>query len=178
MLLDAVTVFLGAFLLFQIQPIIAGRILPWFGGAAGVWSACMLFFQVMLLVGYAYAHALVRWARPRTQMVVHGTLLVASLAFLPVIPSELWKPDGSEDPLLRIVLLLLGTLGLPYVLLSTTGPLLQSWLVGRLPAVEPYRLFALGNLAALLALLAYPIAVQPHLAITRQLRAWSLVYGL
>ncbi len=112
------TILLGAFLLFQIQPQIARLILPWFGGGPAVWSACLLFFQVQLLGGYAYAHALHRYLTPRSQAVVHITLLVTSLIFLPIVPGEHWKPSGTEDPTLHILMLLFATVGLPYLLLA------------------------------------------------------------
>src|SRR5512136_2387466 len=106
MLLYILTIFLGAFLLFQIQPVIAKAILPWFGGAASVWSACMLFFQVVLLAGYLYAHFVVRCLRARAQAILHVSLLGASLLLLHVLPSPAWKPVGSENPELRILGLL------------------------------------------------------------------------
>src|SRR5512143_1798542 len=103
MLLYAITIFLSAFLLFQVQPIIAKIILPWFGGAAAVWSACMLFFQFVLLLGYLYAHFLVRYFRPKVQVIVHVSLLALTLALLHILPSQAWKPSGGEDPVLKIV---------------------------------------------------------------------------
>src|SRR5512142_1769372 len=115
----ALTIFTGAFLLFQVQPLIGKYILPWFGGGPGVWTTCMLFFQALLLGGYAYAHALSRF-KPRVQAVVHLVLVVAALALLPIIPSDAWKPKGGDDPIPRILLLLAATLGLPYFVLSST----------------------------------------------------------
>lgn len=112
----AFTVSLSSFLLFLIQPAIAKRILPWFGGATAVWITCLLFFQAALLAGYLYAHLLVR-LRPRNQAIVHVALLLGSLSLLPVTPGAGWKPAGDEDPALRILLLLAATIGLPYVLL-------------------------------------------------------------
>jgi hypothetical protein len=175
--LDAVTVSLGAFLLFQVQPIIAADILPWFGGTAAVWTVCMLFFQTALLLGYAYGHLLARGRRTRVLAGVHASLLIASLALLPIVPDAAWKPAGDEDPTVRILCLLSATIGLPYLLLSTTGPLVQLWLSRREPAAQPYRLFALGNLAALVALVGYPFLVQPALGVSRQLRWWSWGYA-
>ena len=95
-MLYAVTIFLSAFLLFQIQPIIAKMILPWFGGAASVWNVCLLFFQLVLLLGYAYAHWLHARLTPRRQMLIHAAVLAASLACLPVLPSPFWKPSGGR----------------------------------------------------------------------------------
>ena len=121
MLAYAVTIFTGAFLLFQVQPLIGKYILPWFGGGPGVWTTCMLFFQVLLLGGYAYAHFSSRWLKPRAQAIVHLVLLAAALALLPIIPNDSWKPPGDGNPTLRILALLGVTLGLPYFVLSTTG---------------------------------------------------------
>src|SRR5215471_960447 len=105
MILSAATIFLSAFLLFQVQPLIAKIILPWFGGSAAVWSAAMLFFQLMLLAGYAYAHLSIRYLKARQQMFLHVGLLLASCALLPILPSESWKPTESGDPTARILLL-------------------------------------------------------------------------
>src|SRR5271156_345822 len=124
MLVYAATIFLSAFLLFQIQPMIAKFILPWFGGSAAVWSAALLFFQLVLLAGYLYAHCLVRYLKPTRQLAIHAVLLTVSLATLPIIPAPHWKPSGGCDPTLRILLLLGATIGLPYLLLSATSPLL------------------------------------------------------
>lgn len=121
----AVTIFLSAFLLFLVQPLIARQILPWFGGAASVWTTCLVFFQCVLLAGYAYAHAIARWLKPRQQVYVHTTLLLASLLVLPILAHVSWKPTGHEDPIPRILGLLLVTIGAPYVLLSATTPLLR-----------------------------------------------------
>src|SRR5208283_2015134 len=114
----ALTIFTGAFLLFQVQPLIGKYILPWFGGGPGVWTACMLFFQVVLLGGYAYAHVISRLLKPRAQVVLHLILLAASMAFLPIVPSDTWKPGGEANPLVGILALLAATLGLPYFVLS------------------------------------------------------------
>src|ERR1035438_8364013 len=102
MLLYALTILVSAFLLFQVQPVIAKIILPWFGGSAAVWTTCLLFFQVVLLLGYLYSHALVRYLKPRAQMLIHGALLVASAAALPIYPSLTWKPAAASDPIWRI----------------------------------------------------------------------------
>jgi hypothetical protein len=114
----ALTIFTGAFLLFQVQPLIGKYILPWFGGGPGVWTTCMLFFQALLLGGYTYAHVLSRF-KPRVQVVVHLVLVAVSLALLPIIPSDTWKPRGGDDPIVHILVLLTATLGLPYFVLSS-----------------------------------------------------------
>ena|ERR1035437_10102875 len=144
MLVYAATIFLSAFLLFQVQPLIAKFILPWFGGSAAVWSAALLFFQLLLLAGYLYAHCLIRYLKPKQQFWVHGSLLILSLATLPIVPSAMWKPSGGDDPTLRILLLLGATIGLPYGLLSATSPLLQAWYLRTHRGAIPYRLFALS----------------------------------
>ncbi len=178
MLLHAATIFLSAFLLFLVQPILAKQILPWFGGAAIVWTTCMVFFQFALLMGYAYSHWITtRVASPR-QNWIHLGLLVASLALLPIIPAEAWKPTGTENPVVRILLLLFATIGLPYFLLSTTSPLVQSWYSREFPGSSPYRLFALSNFASMLALLGYPLLFEPWLASPQQSWAWSGAYAL
>src|SRR5215813_12601945 len=110
----AATIFLSAFLLFQIQPMLAKFILPWFGGSAAVWSAALLFFQLVLLAGYLYAHCLIRYLKPKQQLALHVGLLTSSLGALPIIPAPYWKPTGGDDPTLRILLLLGATIGLPY----------------------------------------------------------------
>ena len=176
MLVFALTIFTGAFLLFQVQPLIAKFILPWFGGGPGVWTTCMLFFQVLLLGGYAYAHLISRWLKPRAQALVHLALLVAALALLPIIPSEAWKPTGSENPVPRILALLLVTLGLPYFVLSSTGPLMQQWFSRANPGRSPYRLYALSNVGSLLALLSYPFFFEPNF--TRKTQAGLWAWGL
>jgi len=119
--LFAGTIFTSAFLLFLVQPLIAKQILPRFGGSAAVWSICMVFFQVVLLAGYAYSDWTTRRFGARTQAKLHIGLLLVSLAFLPIVTSARWKPTGAEDPTLWILGLLLGTIGLPYFLLSPRG---------------------------------------------------------
>jgi SAM-dependent methyltransferase len=177
MILYATAIFLGAFLLFLVQPIIAKQILPWFGGSAAVWATCMVFFQMVLLVGYAYADFTTRRLTPKRQAILHVTLLVLSLLVLPITPDVAWKPQGEENPSWRILGLLTLTIGLPYFILSTTSPLLQAWFARRFHIV-PYRLFALSNLASLLALLAYPVAVEPWVTTYVQSISWSVCYAL
>ncbi len=173
MLVYAVTIFLSAFLLFQVQPLIAKFILPWFGGSAAVWSAALLFFQLVLLAGYFYAYVVIRYLKPRQQFWVHASLLAVSLATLPIIPSPIFKATGGGDPTARILLLLAATVGLPYTLLSATSPLLQAWYVRARRGAVPYRLFALSNFGSMLALLSYPTLVEPRMALHRQALAWS-----
>ena len=178
MFIYAGTIFIGAFLLFQIQPMIAKMILPWFGGSAAVWITCMLFFQTWLLAGYIYAHLVVRYLKPGIQILIHAVLLCSSLLLLPIVPAMSWKPAGSEAPILRILGLLTVSVGLPYFLLSTTSPLLQAWYSRKYKTALPYRLFALSNLASLLGLLAYPFLVEPNINIRQQSVVWSSAYAL
>src|SRR5215471_5981808 len=172
MLFYSLTIFLSAFLLFEVQPIIAKMILPWFGGSSAVWSTCMLFFQIVLLLGYLYAHWLNKLA-PRRQAVVHACVLALSLATLPIIPNASWKSQGLEHPSAAILALLGLTVGLPYFLLSSTSPLLQAWYARTHKAGMPYRLFALSNFASMLALLTYPFLVEPNLPTRMQGTVWS-----
>src|SRR5712691_3055007 len=155
MLVYALTIFLGAFLLFQIQPLIGKHLLPWFGGAPAVWTTCLLFFQLMLLAGYLYAHALASRLRPKTARTVHVALLLLSFAVLaafamawgsPILQSGDWKPPDGSRPVGRILLLLATGIGLPYLLLSSTRPLLQAWAARAQPAARVYRLYAFSNL--------------------------------
>jgi spermidine synthase len=153
--------FLGAFLLFQVQPLMSGWILPWFGGGAAVWMACLLFFQAALFAGYAYAHLLDRYVPPRPRFLVHVGLMIAALSLLPIIPRDQWKPTDPSFPVGRILLLLGASVGAPYLLLSSTAPLVQSWYSRLYPGKPPYRLYALSNAGSLLALLSYPFLFEP-----------------
>jgi len=174
-LLFAATILLSAFLLFQVQPLIAKLILPWFGGSAAVWTSCMLFFQVALLGGYAYAHW-VNGQPGRKQTMIHLALLAVSFLSLPILPNQAWKPQGLEDPLLRILGLLTVTVGLPYFLLASTSPLLQSWYSRSNGGAMPYRFFALSNAGSMLGLLTYPVLIEPHLTSEQQAWMWTISY--
>ena len=176
MTLYALTIFTSAFLLFLVQPIIAKQILPWFGGSAAVWTTCLVFFQFLLLAGYAYSDWTTRKLAARRQVVLHIVLLAVSLASLPIIAGADWKPAGDEDPTWRILGLLGVTIGLPYFLLSTTGPLVQAWFARTFPAGTVYRLFALSNFGSLLALISYPFAFEPWITTAVQSWGWSAAY--
>ena len=169
----ATTIFTSAFLLFQVQPLISKFILPWFGGSPAVWSTCMLFFQVTLFAGYVYAHLTTQHLSPRWQAGLHIVLLLAAAALLPITPDDAWKPDGSSSPAFRIVALLTMCVGLPYFILSSTGPLLQRWFSLQAPGVSPYRLYALSNIGSLLALISFPFVFEPVLASPAQASIWS-----
>jgi hypothetical protein len=176
-LLYAATIFASGFLLFIVQPLIARQILPWFGGSAGVWTTCLMFFQVVLVAGYAYSNWTTRRLSLRRQAGLHAALLIASLISLPILASSAWKPAGEGEPTWLMLGLLLASVGLPYFVLCTTGPLLQAWFARRFPGRRVYRLFALSNLASLVALAAYPFALEPWVTTTEQAYGWSLGYG-
>src|SRR6266404_7762755 len=181
----AATVFLSAFLLFQVQLIIGKYILPFFGGAASVWNTCMLFFQVLLLAGYGYSHFLASRVRLRAQAVIHGVLLISALAVLalvwwkwttPLTPGLDWKPQPSDNPVWKILQLLAVTVAIPFFLLSTTGPLLQNWFGRTYAGKSPYRLYALSNAVSLLGLLTYPFLLEWLLTLKGQAHVWSFAY--
>ena len=169
----AFTILVSAFLLFQVQPMISKMVLPWFGGSPAVWSTCMLFFQVLLLAGYAYSHWLAKFPRVGTQAAIHVVLLAAATFLLPVVPHESWKPPDSSHPTTRILLLLGRNVGLPYFLLSSTGPLVQMWFSRACPGRSPYRLYSLSNVGSLGALLTYPFVFEPWLTTVSQGWMWS-----
>jgi spermidine synthase len=180
-LAPALTILSSSLLLFLVQPILAKQILPWFGGSAGVWTICLVFFQVVLLLGYAYAHWLTHRAGSR-QFVVHILLLLASCLVLPITPGGFWRQAHGIAPQLQILGLLTTTVGLPYFVLASTAPLLQRWLGDSLRTAERrqsiYRLFALSNLGSLLGLLSYPFAIEPFASVHAQAGAWSCAYLL
>lgn len=170
------TVFLSAFLLFSVEPLIAKKILPWFGGSAAVWSVCLVFFQAVLLLGYIYARFLA-WMPPARQPLVHGAVLALSLSALPLGPRASWQAGALAHPTWSVLALLSASVGLPFFALSSTSPLLQSW-SSRDGSKNPYRLFALSNLASLAALLTYPFLIEPSLNLNIQSVSWSCGYGL
>ncbi|HEV8312012.1 MAG TPA: fused MFS/spermidine synthase [Burkholderiaceae bacterium] len=177
MLLHGLTIFLSAFLLFLAQPILAKLILPRFGGGVAVWATCLVFFQAALLLGYAYAHQLVRRDGITKLRYAHLVLLLASLALLPIIPAPHgpWPANGA--PGVQILVLLIATIGLPFTLLATTSPLLQAWIASGPAGRNPYRLFAVSNLASLAALVLYPWLIEPWLRTATQAKVWSAGYA-
>ncbi len=176
-LIYGVAIFSSAFLLFQVQPLIAKIILPWFGGGAAVWIVCLLFFQLVLLLGYSYAHLLSLRLRPRTQSRIHAAILAVSFLALPILPGNSWKPMGPAAPVVHILLLLGVTVGLPYFLLSATSPLLQAWYTQTRVGAAPYRFYALSNVGSMLALLSYPILIEPMFSSSHQAVGWSVAYA-
>src|SRR5262249_54111880 len=144
---------------------------------AAVWTTCMLFFQLVLLLGYLYSHAVIRYLRPRIQTVVHCAMLLVSAVVLPILPNASWKPAGGEEPTLRILGLLAATVGLPYFMLATTGPLIQAWYARRFKGAMPYRLYALSNVGSMGALISYPFLFEPAFGTHQQASMWSWAYG-
>jgi hypothetical protein len=173
----ALTIFWSAFLLFLVQPILGKQILPWFGGTPAVWTTCLLFFQMLLLGGYLYAHAITAWVTPRAQALLHISLLGGSLWFLPIVADPAYRSAVETSPTWQILALLTFTIGAPYFLISATGPLLQAWFA-KTHVGSPYRLYALSNVGSLLALLSYPFVVEPRLKLGEQTHYWSWGYAL
>lgn len=171
-------VLVSAFLVFQVQPLISKFILPWFGGTPGVWSACMLFFQSLLFLGYAYAHFSIRSLSTKQQVLAHLGLLGLAICALPIAPNAAWKPEGSESPTGRILGMLTVCVGLPYFVLAANSPLLQAWLRRAKPQATPYRLYALSNVGSLVGLLSYPFVFEPLMTTETQARFWSLGFVL
>ncbi len=175
----ALTIFTSAFLLFQVQPLISKFILPWFGGSPAVWTAAMLFFQATLFGGYLYAHLTTSQLSAARQWQVHVGLLTAAVVAVlltRIVPPAWLRPSGEagESPLARIFVLLGVTVGLPYFALSSTGPLLQRWFSQVIVGRSPYRLFALSNVGSLLAILSYPLCIEPLLGGRTQAACWSI----
>ena len=175
MLPFSVAIFTSAFLVFQVQPIIARFILPWYGGTPSVWTTCMLFFQLGLLAGYLYAHVLANHLQLKHQAIVHGCLLVVSLFLLPITP-ELAESTQGLPQTFQILKILAVSVGFPFILLSASAPLLQHWFANAYPDKSPYRLYALSNFGSLLALLSYPFLVEPALRLSTQTIIWSFAY--
>ncbi len=182
-LVFAVTIFLSAFLLFQIQLIVGKLVLPWFGGTPAVWTTCMLVFQSLLVLGYAYAHLVVAKLAPARQRTVHVAVLALAVIVLGVqviawgsvvLPPASWKPTGSVAPAREIVQLLAASVAFAFLVLSATGPLLQGWFARTHPGVSPYRLYALSNLGSLLGLLTYPVVFEPLLPVRTQAALWAM----
>lgn len=172
--LYACVVFLSAFLLFLVQPMVAKQLLPVLGGSAAVWTTCLVFFQTALLLGYVYADFVARRLRPRAQALTHVTLLAVALATLGLhIRANQWAT--TWHPILTIFALLTLIIGLPYLALSATTPLLQTWYTGSFHAGWSYRMFSLSNAGALLALLAYPTVIEPY--ITLKTQTWGFSTG-
>ena len=179
-------IFLSAFLLFQVQLIVSKHLLPWFGGTPAVWTTSQMFFQVLLLGGYTYAHVLTKARRPWLQFQIHlGMLLAAAVAVVavavsggqPLLAPAWMKPAGTENPVSLLLRILIVTVGLPFFVVSTTGPLLQKWHSRQSTSLtRTYRLYALSNAGSFLALLSYPFGVERLLDLPRQAWVWGLLF--
>lgn len=176
--LFAVTVFVSSSLLFLVQPMFAKMVLPLLGGTPATWITCLLFFQAALLAGYAYAHWSTRWLGSRHQSLVHAALIVLGLLVLPIAVPPAWRPPSATDPLGWLLVLLLVSVGLPFFLVASTAPLLQRWFAGTRHAVahDPYSLYRFSNLGSMLALLAYPLVVEPRFSLADQASLWTAGY--
>src|SRR6476660_3460533 len=185
LLLYALTLFTGATLLFVMQPMVGKMILPLLGGTPAVWSTCMVFFQAALLGGYAYAHLLTSRLRPARHVLVPLIALALPLAVLPLAVSSHWLRGGEANPILDVLTLLSLSVGLPFLVVSATAPLLQKWFTqtGHPAARDPYFLYAASNLGSMLALLGYPTLVEPRLPLQgpgwlTQTTLWTTGYGV
>lgn len=154
------------------------RILPWFGGTPAVWALCLAFYQTTLFCGYAYAHLLIRFASPVLQLAIHTVAVGAALVFLPVLPGDAWQPRGAENPSSDILVILIANVALPFLVLASTGPLVQAWFVRRQPRLSPYPLYALSNVGSLLALIGYPFILEPRLALSDTGTLWSFAFAV
>ena len=172
---SAITILSSALLLFQVQPMASKAILAWFGGASSVWTTSMLFFQTILVAGYCYAHLMSRWTIQR-QFKIHAVLVLSACIFLPLSFAAPEATKASAQPISTILLLLLATVGLPYFVLSTTGPLVQSWYGLTQGKGTPYRLYSLSNIGSLTALITYPFLMEVYLDIPTQSEVWSISY--
>ena len=177
-LLYGFVIFASAFLLFLVQPLITKMILPWFGGVAAVWTVCLVFFQAALLAGYCYVHVLTSKFPSGVQSWIHAGLIGVSLLALPILPKSSLKPLAPDAPAWHILVILAATVGLPYFVLSSTSPLLQAWYARSNLGGAPYRFYALSNAASMLALLSYPVLVEPFVASRPQAIGWSVGYAV
>jgi hypothetical protein len=180
LLLYAFTLFTSALLLFLVQPLIGKRVVPLLGGSPAVWNTCMLFFQALLLAGYSYAHLTTSRLGPRKQAVLHLAVLFVPFLVLPLGLRAEFVPSGEGHPVLGLLLLLLVTVGLPFFVVATTAPLLQRWFADtdHPAARDPYFLYSASNVGSMLALVAYPLLVEPNLTLRQQELAWTVGYGL
>src|SRR6185503_17915177 len=167
-------------LLFIVQPMFAKMALPLLGGTPAVWNTCMVFFQAVLLIGYGYAHATPALLGLRRQAILHLALFLTTFIALPLAVPEGWSPAAQHSPFLWLLALLLVVLGLPFLVVSTTAPLVQKWFTGidHPWARDPYFLYAASNVGSLTALLAYPTLIEPNLPLAEQSRLWTLGYLL
>ncbi len=178
--LYATTLFLSALLMFAVQPMFTRMVLPLLGGSPGVWNTAMVFFQAALLAGYAYAHVTTRLLGLRRQTGLHMVVLAAAFAVLPVSVAAGWTPPTEGAPVPWLIALFTVSVGLPFFAVSATAPLLQMWFAhsGHSAARDPYFLYGASNLGSILALLGYPVVVEPLLTGYAQSLTWTWGYSL
>jgi hypothetical protein len=176
----ALTLFVSATLLFIVQPMFAKMVLPLLGGSPAVWNTCMVFYQGSLLAGYLYAHFSTRWLGVRRQAGLHLLILCLPWLVLPVAMATAWTPPAETNPIPWLLMLLTVSVGLPFFVVSASAPMLQAWFAntGHPAAKDPYFLYAASNLGSMLALLGYPIIVEPSLSLGGQSVVWTTGYGL
>ncbi len=179
-LVFAATIFTSAFLLFAVQPMFTKMVLPALGGSPAVWSVAMVFFQALLLLGYVYAHLSARWLTGAQALAVHGVLVAAAFLFLPLTISGLIGPAPATGQGLWLIGLFALSVGMPFFVLAATAPLLQSWFArsGHAEAANPYRLYVASNLGSFLALIAYPLVIEPLLPLQAQARSWTGLFAV
>jgi hypothetical protein len=177
------SMFLSATLLFLVEPMLAKMILPMLGGTPAVWNTCLVFYQAMLLAGYLYAHAAMKWFGRRTQIAVHMAIVLSPFLILSILPLHLppgWEPPAQANPVPWLFALLFVSVGLPFFALAASTPILQRWYAdsGSMQAADPYFLYAASNAGSLVGLLAYPLLLEPMLRLTRQSHLWTFGYML
>ena len=179
LILYGLTIFVGAALLFVVQPMVGRMVLPLLGGSPAVWNTAMVFYQAVLLAGYAYAHFTTRWLGVRRQAALHAALLLLPLLALPIAIPRGWSPPTTHNPIPWLLALLTVTVGLPFFVVSATSPLLQRWFStsGHRDAADPYFLYAASNFGSLLALVSYPVFIEPRLRLSQQSQSWAVGYG-
>lgn len=175
--LFAIAIFSSAFLIFLVQPMVGKRIMPWFGGVPSVWMLCLAVYQTTLFLGYAYAHGLIRFVKPRLQPGLHALVVGAAFLALPVLPEAFPESLRSADPTRAVLVLLARSVALPFLALAATGPLVQAWFARAHPTRSPYFLYAVSNLGSLLALFVYPFGLEPRLALSATGRLWTVAFA-
>lgn len=178
LILYTITIFLGALLLFWVQPMAGRMLLPLLGGVPAVWNTAMVFYQATLLGGYAYAHFATKWLGVRRQAAIHVVLLLLPLLALPIAIPHGWTPPTDHNPIPWLLTVLAVAVGLPFFVVSATSPLLQRWFSasGHRDAADPYFLYAASNPGSLLALISYPVLIEPHLRLSQQSQWWAIGY--
>src|SRR5579862_8327861 len=173
----ALTLFCSASLLFLIEPMVGKMMLPLLGGTPAVWNTCMVFFQAILLAGYAYSHVATKWLGTRKQAVIHLALLAVPFFFFPLAVNKDLIRGDLANPIPQLLLLLFTSVGVPFFVLSTSAPLLQKWFSSTThpAAKDPYFLYAASNVGSMLALISYPTIIEPNLRLRDQ--TWSFAAG-